>query len=84
MLKVIVPIKSSYRAAFCGDGGFTGLQKQLHPEFHSVLFRRFHVRQFGKLTIQDVRLHNGCHKPEINMLKSLIHSIDYGDRQNSV
>lgn len=83
MLMVMVAIKLSYRAAFCGDSGFAGLQKQLHPEVHSILFRRLHVRQFGKLTIQDVRLHNGCHKPEINMLKSLIHSIEHGDRQNS-
>lgn len=54
----------SYWAAVCGDSGFTGLQKQLHPEVHSVLFRRFHLRWLGKLTVQDIRLHNGSHIPK--------------------
>lgn len=82
-LVTITAIVSSYRAAFCGNGGFTGLQKQLHPEVHIILFRRFHARKFGKLTIHDVRLHNGCHKPEMNISQSLIHFSDYGNNTNN-
>lgn len=55
---------SPYWAAVRGDGGFTGLQKQLHPEVHSFLFRRFHLRRLDKLTVYDVSLHDRRHVPE--------------------
>lgn len=44
LMVIIKVIVSSYWAAICGDGGFTGLQKQLHPEIHGVLFRGSHFR----------------------------------------
>lgn len=58
---------SSYWAAICGDGGFTGLQQQLHPEVCCVLFWRFHLGKFGKLTVENVRLHDGGDIPERHM-----------------
>lgn len=53
----------SYWAAIRGYGGLVGLQQQLHPEVHNVLFGIFHLGQFGKLPVQDERLHDGGHKP---------------------
>lgn len=61
MLTVVAVLP--YRAAVCGDGGLAGLQKQFHPEVHGILFRRFYLWQFGELTVQNVRLHNGRHEP---------------------
>ena len=57
-------VSVAYWAAGCGVGGFTGLQEQLHPEVQGVLLRSSHLGRLGKLTVQDERLHNGCHVPE--------------------
>lgn len=53
----------SYWAAISGNGGLVGLQQQLHPKVHDVLFWIFHFWQFSKLSVQDERLHDGGHKP---------------------
>lgn len=54
----------SYWAAVSGNSGLAGLQHQLHPEVHSLLFRQFHLRGLGELTIQDECLHDRAHIPQ--------------------
>lgn len=53
----------SYRAAVCRDGGLAGLEVELHPEVDRVLLGRADLRQLGKLSVDDVGLHDGHHIP---------------------
>lgn len=47
-----------YRATRCGKSRPACLYKKLHPEVHNFLFGVLHLWQFGKLFVQNVRLHD--------------------------
>ncbi|KAG7263583.1 hypothetical protein CRUP_015048 [Coryphaenoides rupestris] len=53
----------SYGAALGGDGGLAGLEVELHPEVDRVLLGGADLRQLGKMSVDDVGLHDGHHIP---------------------